>query len=55
MNISIISLKNQDNPQGLFGITLVRCQKIPETKIRKIITKIKKLMGVKEMTYRLEK
>jgi len=55
MKIGIISLKNQDDAQGLFSATLVRSQTIPETKIRKLITKIKKITGIKEVTYRFEK
>lgn len=55
MKVEIISLKNQDNPHGLFNTTLVRCQTVPDVKIRNVITKIKKLAGTKEVTYRLEK
>lgn len=51
MEINIVLARSQDHPQSDFSVTLIRCEKIPEVKIRKMIAKIKKMTGVKEVTY----
>ena len=51
---TIISIQGHTDPRKTFTTVVARCEALPEPKIAKILVKLKKVTGTKEVTYRFE-
>lgn len=51
LDVNIIFLNSQADPRLTFSMVIIRCENIPKQKLEKLIVRIKKIPGTKEITY----
>ncbi len=51
LDVNIIFLNSQADPRLTFSMVVIRCENIPKQKLEKLIVRIKKIPGTKEITY----
>ncbi len=52
MKINITYLQSQTDKRMTFGAVILRCDLLPGDKIQKLLIKLKKLKGTKEVSYK---
>ncbi|MFA5870864.1 MAG: ACT domain-containing protein, partial [Candidatus Paceibacterota bacterium] len=55
MRINIVYLQSQTDRRKEFSTVTIRTEIFPESKIQKILLKLKKIQGTKEVTYRTDR
>ncbi len=51
LDINILYLNSQTDPRNMFSIVIVRCATIQKQKLTKLLMRIKKIQGTKEISY----
>jgi uncharacterized protein with ACT and thioredoxin-like domain len=55
MKINITYLQSQTDKRMAFSTVIARCEIIPNEKIQKLLLKLKKLKGTKEVNYKVSR
>jgi GTP pyrophosphokinase len=51
LDINIIFLNSQTDPRATFSLVTIRCENVPKQKLEKLIVRLKRIEGTKEITY----
>lgn len=52
LKINITYLQSQTDPREKFSVVIARCAQLPETKLKKLLVKLKKISGTREVRYK---